>query len=242
MGNRISAYLRQHHLALLCLFLLLSGGTAYATHPGGANTISSEDIINGEVQTPDLDGAAVTGTRLAGNSVNSSKVVNSSLTTNDVLNDSLTGDDVLESSLEGVDADRVAGGVVCRTPEVTGFNPSVTFIGNLCESGPLHIRPVCTEVEEGIIRADLNLFTTANDAFYGATSTDPDFEVADSPAPLLSVQDKAATPESAVVTHDVVAGINQSPGADGQIAGVAAVRVDAADPDSPCEFVLYGAG
>jgi hypothetical protein len=31
----------------------LSTGTAYATHPGGADTISSEDIIDGDVASRD---------------------------------------------------------------------------------------------------------------------------------------------------------------------------------------------
>ncbi len=54
MSARIRAYVRQHHLALVCLFLILTGGTAYGTHPGGANTISTGDIINDQVFTQDL--------------------------------------------------------------------------------------------------------------------------------------------------------------------------------------------
>jgi hypothetical protein len=39
-------------ISSLCLFLLLSGGTAVALN--GANTVFSDDIVNGEVKSPDL--------------------------------------------------------------------------------------------------------------------------------------------------------------------------------------------
>jgi hypothetical protein len=56
-------------VATLALLIAVGGGAAYA-----ANTISSSDIINGEVRTPDIHTAAVTST----------KVANESLTTNDI--------------------------------------------------------------------------------------------------------------------------------------------------------------
>jgi hypothetical protein len=60
MSTRLRAYIRQHHLALLCLFLIVTGGTASATHPGGADTISSVDIIDNEVKGDDINNGAVT--------------------------------------------------------------------------------------------------------------------------------------------------------------------------------------
>ncbi len=43
--------------------LIALGGSAYATHPGGANTINSGDIIDGQVQNADLGSNAVSGSK-----------------------------------------------------------------------------------------------------------------------------------------------------------------------------------
>ena len=43
----------------LALFLVLAGGVAY-----GANTVFSEDIVNGEVKAPDIGTSAVTGPKI----------------------------------------------------------------------------------------------------------------------------------------------------------------------------------
>src|SRR5262245_17461716 len=67
MLTRLLAHLRQQWAGVLALFLVLTGGVAYA-----ANTISSADIINGEVKTADI--ADTDGVRTA-----------------DVRNDNLTG-------------------------------------------------------------------------------------------------------------------------------------------------------
>lgn len=49
MGIKLRAYIRDHHLSLLCLFLVLSGGTASAIDGPlpGQNQVGSADIING---------------------------------------------------------------------------------------------------------------------------------------------------------------------------------------------------
>ena len=53
MQSGIGGYIRRHHLALVAIFIA-SSGTAYATHPGGANTINSADVINDSLTTLDL--------------------------------------------------------------------------------------------------------------------------------------------------------------------------------------------
>src|SRR5688500_17612528 len=60
MSTRQRAYIRQHHLALVCLFLIVTGGTSYATHPDGTHTVSSQDIIDNEVKGDDITNGAVT--------------------------------------------------------------------------------------------------------------------------------------------------------------------------------------
>jgi hypothetical protein len=51
MGTRLRAYVRQHHLALLCLFLIVGGGTAWALE---RNSVRSEHIVNNEVKSADI--------------------------------------------------------------------------------------------------------------------------------------------------------------------------------------------
>jgi hypothetical protein len=113
----LSSHIRGNVVGYLALFLVLTGGTAEALN--GSNTVFSDDIVNGQVKTPDvglkavtapklglgavrqaqLANGAVTGPKLAPNAVSSAKVIDGSLTGADVQNDSLTGADVDETTL-----------------------------------------------------------------------------------------------------------------------------------------------
>jgi hypothetical protein len=66
MIKRVGRYLRQHHLALLALFIVLGGGTAYAAATLAKNSVGSAQVINGSLQTKDLSTkarAALRGSR-----------------------------------------------------------------------------------------------------------------------------------------------------------------------------------
>ena len=101
--GRLSEYLRHNALALVALFFALSGGIAWATHPGGANTISSVDIINGEVKTADIGPLAVTGSKLATDSVGSGRIINGAVTSADVADDSLRTEDIFDGQIRAID-------------------------------------------------------------------------------------------------------------------------------------------
>ncbi|GAB3243363.1 hypothetical protein [Nocardioides dilutus] len=59
MGS-LRAYLRQHHVGLLAILLILSGGTAYAvTAP--KNSVVSTSIKNGAVKTSDIKNGTIRG-------------------------------------------------------------------------------------------------------------------------------------------------------------------------------------
>ena len=79
-AGRVRHHIRSNVVAYVALFLLLAGGTAsvtsraHATHPSGANTISSLDIINGTITAPDVGAEAVTAGGLAANSIDSRRV------------------------------------------------------------------------------------------------------------------------------------------------------------------------
>ena len=71
-------------ISTLCLFLILGGAAAYA-----ANTVFSEDIVDGEVKAVDLNN----------NAVRSSKVLNESLTSADIGPDAVTASEIDDLSI-----------------------------------------------------------------------------------------------------------------------------------------------
>jgi len=59
--TRFRTYLRQHHLALLCLLLVVTGGTAYAAGALPKNSVTSKQIKNNTVAGKDLKNNSATG-------------------------------------------------------------------------------------------------------------------------------------------------------------------------------------
>ena len=84
MTRGVWRHLRGNLVGYLTIFLALTGGVAYATHPDGANTISSVDIIDGTVRAKDFAKAAIAAGKLAPDAVNAGKVVDDSLGAKDV--------------------------------------------------------------------------------------------------------------------------------------------------------------
>ena len=133
MSERTEQHLRTNVVGYIAIFLFAIGGTAYATHPGGANTISSDDIINGEVKAVDIGTGELTSADILNGTVEQPgprqrrgrrpehpqrrgqyrpKVANDSLTGADVARttastastvDDLTGLDIANGSLGGAD-------------------------------------------------------------------------------------------------------------------------------------------
>ena len=101
-------HLRSHIIGYVALFVALSG-TAMATHPGGANTISSEDIITGEVHTADLADDAVNGGKLHNDSTASRHVIADSLTAADLAPDSVGNSELAIDSVAGAE---IIGGAI----------------------------------------------------------------------------------------------------------------------------------
>jgi hypothetical protein len=85
----IGNHIRSNLIGYIALFLALTGGTAYALD--GSNTVFTDDIVNGEVRSPDIATA----------SVGSGKVVDGSLTGVDVANAADGADRVNASQVDG---------------------------------------------------------------------------------------------------------------------------------------------
>jgi collagen triple helix repeat protein len=59
MFEAVTGYLRRHHVALLALFVALGGTSVAAVRMLPANSVSSGQVVNGSLQTVDLNGRAV---------------------------------------------------------------------------------------------------------------------------------------------------------------------------------------
>jgi hypothetical protein len=94
-------------MAALALFLVIAGGSAYA-----ANTIFSEDIVDGEVKTPDLGSGAVTRNKIGNGEVIRDKINNNAVNDAKVADDTLKGADIDDNTLKGADIDESTLGQV----------------------------------------------------------------------------------------------------------------------------------
>jgi hypothetical protein len=105
--GRISDYIRRNAIACVALFFALTGGAAWATHPGGADTISSGDIINSEVRNKDIAENAIGTNKIVNGAVRSADVLDGDLTDAEIANDE--DGDFNDEGQDDVSADRLAG-------------------------------------------------------------------------------------------------------------------------------------
>jgi hypothetical protein len=162
MGEKVRRLVQQQWAGLIALFLVLSGGTALATH----ETILSSDIVDGEVRNVDIRANAVTRDKVLDETLRASdiqpesigpgRIADNTLTGGEILNDSLTGTDVDESSLGEVPS-ATLGGVGGQggnsgqcDPESTSFTRcAATFVGLPGPSRVLIIGQIRAEPDTG---------------------------------------------------------------------------------------------
>jgi hypothetical protein len=170
--------LRRQWLGALALFLVLTGGTAYAL--AGSNTVFSDDIVDGEVKAPDVANNAVATDELQSDGVRSVDVRDDALTggglsaadlasdsvgTREVLDDSLTGADVSEGTLGQVPSALVApfGGIGRSTSQDSCSPSGSTFVD--CAFVTLDL-PAASRV---LVIAAVSTFWTGNDFSFSGT-------------------------------------------------------------------------
>jgi hypothetical protein len=117
MSARIRGYVRQHHVGLVALFFALSGGVAWATHPGGQNTISTADIINGQVKTADLGDGEVKVADVGEGAVKTAELANGEVRSADIGQAAVDAEELAANS---VAAGEIADGQVKAAEIATG--------------------------------------------------------------------------------------------------------------------------
>ena len=155
MLARILGHLQQWS-GVLALFLVLAGGVAYA-----ANTVFSEDIINGEVKTADIGNDQVRSA-----DVRDDTLANGGLGGADIAPDSLQGADIVEATLQNVDAGTVGGLQVRKINFQVPFGTGPTTVLDLAG---LQITAECQGFGDCL---DVKAFTSKNGAsvYYSAVS------------------------------------------------------------------------
>lgn len=103
MQTKIRNHIHSNVVGYVALFFALSGGVAWATHPGGANTINSADIIDGQVKEPDVAQAAVASPEVKNDSILPGDVAPNSLPSGRIADGTLIGADVQNGGLAGND-------------------------------------------------------------------------------------------------------------------------------------------
>ena len=101
MIARLLAHLRQQWMGAIALFLVLTGGVAYA-----ANTVFSTDIVNDQVFSADVrndtfTGGGLTAADLRNGAVGNTEIADGAVRSAEVQNEALTGADIKNQS--GVD-------------------------------------------------------------------------------------------------------------------------------------------
>ncbi len=113
-STRVRTHLRNNVVGYVAMFFAIGGGTAWATHPGGANTISTGDIQNEQVFTQDLANNNMTSLDirddtlgsgglqaidLRDDSVGASEIQTDGVQATEIANNTIDGGEIIDNSL-----------------------------------------------------------------------------------------------------------------------------------------------
>ncbi len=168
-AHRVLDHVRRQWIGTLALFLVLTGGTAYALD--GQNTVFSDDIVNGEVKVADIGQGAVATDELANGQVKaadigdgevkSAEIANGQVLGADigagevrsgnVANDNLTGGDIAGNSLKGADIDEA-------TLDVGDAARAYAVVSRVCSGTPQTCTVLQSKGISSVIREDTGVY------------------------------------------------------------------------------------
>ena len=172
---------RPHHatvVAYLSLFLVLTGGTAVALE--GTDTVFSDDIVDNNVKSqdiddvavgsseiasnavksPDIDDFAVGSSEIATNAVNSSKIATDAVGNSEIAGGSVNSFSVQNNTLTGTDIDeKTLAGMTC--PIVTRYHEGACIEESAKAKGGLTTTATWNLANEACLQAGRRLPTVA---------------------------------------------------------------------------------
>ena len=219
MSSRIREHIRHNLWGIAAVFIAL-GGTAHAIHPGGADTISTEDIINGQVRTADIGNGQVLSA-----DVRDDTLANGGLIAADLGPGSVAADEVTDGSLAGTEitneslaASDLALGSVGTSEIQTNGVAAEEIADNSIDAGEI--------IDFGLSNQDVGvLYAVVNN----------DGTLARSSGGVASAPIGTSTPGDyrvdfgRMVTGCAVSAVNGSPGAQPIGAGIIGVQYDLSD-------------
>jgi hypothetical protein len=120
--STIWSYVKRHHLGLLALLLVLTGGTAYAANAIPKNAVASKQIKNDSVKGKDVKDGGLTGGDLADGSVGGADVADGSVGGVDLADGGVGAADLATGSVDGA---RIKDGSVGEADIADGVVPQV---------------------------------------------------------------------------------------------------------------------
>jgi len=111
-AHRALDHVRRQWIGTLALFLVLTGGTAYALD--GQNTVFTDDIVNGDVKVADIGQGAVATDELANGQVKAADIGDGEVKSAEIATGQVTADELAANSVR---SDEVADGQV-RSQEI----------------------------------------------------------------------------------------------------------------------------
>lgn len=99
MGRRFGRFLRQNTIAMLALFIALTGTTFAAANALPKNSVGTKQLKNNAVTAPKIKNGSVTGAKIAKNAVTGVKIAGNAVTGVKIGDNSVTGADINEATL-----------------------------------------------------------------------------------------------------------------------------------------------
>jgi hypothetical protein len=108
MAEKIRGHIRSNVIGYVALFIAL-GGTAWANH----ETIFSDDIVDGEVKSVDINNGGVRTFDIRDNDVQGLDILDSTVASVDIQNGQVRSGDVADENLTGTDINEASLGFEC---------------------------------------------------------------------------------------------------------------------------------
>ena len=135
MATRVRDHISSNVWGIAAMFVALTG-TAYASHPGGANTISTGDIINDQVFTQDLANNNMTSLDIRDDTLGSGGLQaidlrDDSVGTSEIAADAVAGGEIADAAVGGAEiADAAVGAADLATDAIPADVGAVTSDGS----------------------------------------------------------------------------------------------------------------